>query len=79
MSDAEPNARRLMQTVVQNGSRAGDTVSNAQLQLIAVGIGIDGKDREDAIGFAAGRGWIANGTRAGTIRLTQAGWECGNA
>ena len=79
MNDAEINARRLMTALVKDGYTAGAAIRNAQLQIIAASIAIDGQDHQAAIAFAGGRGWIANGLRAGTIQLTQTGWDIGNA
>ena len=79
MGDAEANARRLMTALVADGYSVGDAIRNAQLQVIAAGIGMDLPEQEAAIAFAGGRGWIANGLRPGTIILTQAGGDIGNA
>ena len=81
MGNAEANARRLMTALVADGYSVGDAIRNAQLQVIAAGIGMDlpEQEQEAAIAFAGGRGWIANGLRPGTIILTQAGGDIGNA
>jgi hypothetical protein len=79
MEDAERDARRLMHALVGKGYPMGDAIPNAQLRTVAVEVDIDGQEQTAAIEYAGDRGWIGNGARSGSINLTQAGWDCGNA
>jgi hypothetical protein len=74
----EGNARSLIRTLATN-CQPDEEIADAQILSWAASIGIASTDLRGALAFARKQGWLGNGSRAGWTKLTQAGWENGNA
>jgi hypothetical protein len=66
-SKMEERAEALMSELARRGWKPGDTIANAIIVEIALGIGIDGANLDTALEFAGEEGWIENGAPGFTI------------
>jgi len=73
----EENARAIVGLLVTKGFKADEDVQNAAVRKWAVDAGLGGILNE-GLKSAAEKGWIDEGPRPGTIKLTSAGSEIGN-
>jgi hypothetical protein len=68
------NARRLLKLLASAGVKANQPLQNAWVQSEALkALRLEGDDLDAALIFAGGEDWIDNGTKAGTVVLTEKG------
>ena len=72
------SARRLLSALIAAGANTDEPMQNAWVQATALeAAGLDGDDLDGALTAAGEQGWIDQGPRLGTTKLTPAGAQAG--
>ncbi len=80
MGANENHAKALLRALIAAGAAPDSNVANAQIAQWGKDSSLDPDDVDAALAHATSKGWIdRSSSPAGTIRLTRAGFDNGNA
>ena len=73
---AGTNALLLMGALARSGAQADVPIANARVADVAVRVGLEGEDLDEALVYAGEQGWMEAG-ETGWTRITEAGITAG--